>query len=175
MISSPPPLTCYSCKMDGYQPMAPHPRQTSKQPIVLTALVTLATAFVVWAAFLRPTSVPVPTKVCNPPFCDGRACNHHLDACSCSPLRFPGCGGAEGRLRRQRHRDLHPGLCRRARVHHRPAQRPRRLRSPRLPRPVRQHFLTIYSSSALTSRFAAPRVTSAAAASPPARTSTRRA
>lgn len=65
--------------MDGYQPMAPHPRQSSKQPIVLTALVTLATAFVVWAAFLRPTSVPVPTKVCPN---DERG----LDACSWSPL-----------------------------------------------------------------------------------------
>ncbi|KAH9943839.1 superoxide dismutase [Amylocystis lapponica] len=37
--------------------MAPYPRQ-SRQPIVLTALGTLAAAFVLWAAFLRPASVP---------------------------------------------------------------------------------------------------------------------
>lgn len=35
----------------------------SKQPLVLTALGTLALAFLFWAFYLKPTPVPIVTKV----------------------------------------------------------------------------------------------------------------
>ena len=79
------------------------PRQ-SKQPIIFTALATLAGAFLFWAVFLRPASTPaapVVTKVWNSLYLSGSVPAQSVEC------RL-GRGGPQGRSWCKRHGDPRP-------------------------------------------------------------------